>query len=302
MRAALRVLAAACSLAVLVSAPSAADVSAAAAPSSAPLPADEVAAHFAREVPRRLAVPAEAQARYLALLQRALDGAGLTDLPPQHLLLVDRSPQVQMLAVLLRAPDAAGAVTWHWIGATPVSTGRVGSFDHFRTPLGVFAHTLANPDFRAEGTFNENGIRGYGAKGMRVFDFGWAQAERGWGGGGLGQMRLQMHATDPDQLEQRLGRADSKGCVRIPAALNQWLDRHAVLDADYLQAMASGHPGKAAWVLRADREPLPWPGRWLVIVDSGATERPGWAVPVQAPAARPRRAAQGPSSAAAGIC
>lgn len=294
MRAAVRALVAASALAVPVSTPSAADVSesaaaTAAAPASTPLPVGNLAAHFAREVPRRLTVPAEAQARYLALLQQALSGAGLADLPPQHLLLVDRSPQVQMLAVLLRAPDAAGAVAWHWIGATPVSTGRVGRFDHFRTPLGVFAHTLANPDFRAEGTFNDNGIRGYGVKGMRVFDFGWAQAERGWGGGGLGQMRLQMHATDPDTLEPRLGHVDSKGCVRIPAALNQWLDHHAVLDADYLQAMASGHPGKAAWVLRPEREPLPWPGRWLVIVDSATAARPAWAQPVPAGRAAPRR-------------
>ena len=42
-------------------------------------------------------------------------------------------------------------------------------------------HSLANMDFRAEGTFNDNGIRGYGRKGMRVFDFGWVVSERGWG-------------------------------------------------------------------------------------------------------------------------
>jgi hypothetical protein len=36
----------------------------------------------------------------------------------------------------------------------------------------VFEHTLDNPDFRAEGTVNEFGIRGYGTKGMRIFDFG----------------------------------------------------------------------------------------------------------------------------------
>jgi len=51
---------------------------------------------------------------------------------------------------------------------------------------------------------------------MRVFDFGWAQGERGWGSGGLSQLRLQMHTTDPDYLEQHLGSAMSKGCIRIP--------------------------------------------------------------------------------------
>jgi hypothetical protein len=263
-----------------------------------PVSPQDLAAHFQREVPRRLEVPASARPAYLARLQQALEAAGLKDLPPQHLLLVDRSPQVQMLAVLLWAPDDAGTPAWHWIGATPVSTGSTGRFDHFRTPLGVFVHTLGNPDFRAEGTFNENGIRGYGVKGMRVFDFGWAQAERGWGKGGLGIMRLQMHATDPDQLEQRLGRVDSKGCIRIPATLNQWLDRHGTLDADYLQAMASAHPGKAAWVVRADRAPLPWPGRWLVIVDSGTTRRPDWAV--APPLAR--HPAQAGLPVGAGVC
>ena len=102
--------------------------------------------------------------------------------------------------------------------------------------LGVFAHSLDNPDFRAEGTLNSNGIRGYGAKGMRVFDFGWQRVPKGWGDGAVSEMRLQMHATDPDLLERRLGSAQSKGCIRIPATLNRFLDRHGVLDADYERA------------------------------------------------------------------
>jgi hypothetical protein len=225
---------------------------------------------FVAEVDRRLEVPAEAQTDYLRLLDEALARAGLAELPPQHLLLVDRSEQVQAVVLLLRTPQAS----WQWIGASPVSTGRTGSFEHFRTPLGVFAHSLDNPDFRAEGTFNSNGIRGYGLRGMRIFDFGWVQAERGWGRGGFSPMRLQMHATDPTFLEPRLGRADSKGCIRIPATLNVFLDRHGVLDADYEQALARGDP---LWVMRADRQPLPWPGRWLVIVDSKPPQRPPWA-------------------------
>jgi len=225
---------------------------------------------FNAEVDRRLEVPADAQQVYLQLLEEALAPAGLADLPPQHLLLVDRSEQVQAVVLLLRTPQAR----WQWIGASPVSTGRVGSFEHFRTPLGVFVHSLDSPDFRAEGTFNSNGIRGYGLRGMRIFDFGWAQAERGWGRGGFSPMRLQMHATDPTFLEPRLGRAESKGCIRIPATLNVFLDRHGVLDADYEHALARGEP---LWVVRADRQPLPWPGRWLVIVDSKTAVRPPWA-------------------------
>jgi hypothetical protein len=226
-------------------------------------------ARFTAEVDRRLEVPADDQQRYLALMQQALSAAGRPTTTPQAVVVVDRSPQVQALFVVLRTP--AGG--WHWIGAAPVSTGLPGRFDHFRTPTGVFAHTPDNPDFRAEGTLNENHIRGYGRRGLRVFDFGWVMAERGWGGGGTSPMRLQMHATDPDVLERRLGSAASKGCIRIPATLDVFLDRHGVLDAEYEATLARG---ESLWVMRADRQPIPWPGRELVILDSQAKERPAW--------------------------
>ena len=148
---------------------------------------------FAREVDHRLDVPPVDQQRYFLALQQALADDTLADLAGQSFVLVDRSPQVQAAMVLVRT-QAGG---WHWIGATAVSTGKTGTFEHFLTPLGVFAHTLDNPDFRAEGTFNKNHIRGYGLRGKRVFDFGWQLAERGWGNGGTSKMRLQMHATDP---------------------------------------------------------------------------------------------------------
>lgn len=235
---------------------------------------------FAAEVDRRLEVPPEAQRRVIELTELAFDQAGVGDVSGQHVLVVDRSAQVQAIFVLVRTP----AGDWRWIGASPVSTGRVGSFEYFRTPLGVFRHTPANPDFRAEGTFNANGIRGYGVRGMRVFDFGWVVAERGWGRGGFSPMRLQMHATDPDRLEPRLGRVESKGCIRIPATLNVWLDRRGIIDADYNEALAAG---AAMWVLRADRQPTPWPGRYLVVVDSGTRVRPHWSPPPRpAPAVR----------------
>ena len=161
------------------------------------------------------------------------------------------------------------------MGASPVSTGKPGRFDYFTTPVGVFEHTPENPDFRAEGTKNEHGIMGYGRKGMRVFDFGWQQAKRGWGRGGESPIRLQLHATDPGVLEPRLGGTESKGCIRIPATLNVFLDRRGILDAEYEEAMAAG---KNFWVLGKDREVTPWPGRYLVIVDSERKVRPKWAV------------------------
>jgi hypothetical protein len=225
-----------------------------------------LAGNYAREVDLRLEVPEDEQQSWALLL------AGLftdKDLAAQYVVLVDRNPFVQAVAIYWIGPDRS----FHFIGASPASTGKPGSFDHFITPTGIFEHTVANPDFRAEGTRNENGIRGYGRKGMRVFDFGWQQAGRGWGRGGEATMRLQMHATDPDLLERRLGTVQSKGCIRIPATLDTFIDRYAILDAEYEEAMAMG---ETFWVLSKEREPTVWPGRLLIVVDSGRTSRPPW--------------------------
>lgn len=224
---------------------------------------------FAREVDHRLEVPLLDQHLYVAMLRRSLGDAGMEQPAAQAFVLVDRSPAVQAASVIFRTP----AGDWNWIGATAVSTGKTGTFDHFLTPLGVFAHSLENPDFRALGTLNVNGIRGYGVRGRRVFDFGWQTAERGWGKGGTSKMRLQMHATDPHVLEGRLGSVQSEGCIRIPATLNVFLDRYGILDADYEEAQAGGRP---QWVLRPDRQTVEFPGRFMVIVDSQTPERPVW--------------------------
>ena len=230
----------------------------------------ELAPIFAREVRPRLNLPEEERAAYAGLLGVALTKANVVQTTAQYVLLVDRSPKVQ--AALVYWGDDEG--TLHFIGASPASTGRPGSYEHFLTPLGVFEHSVAHLDFRAEGTRNEFGIRGYGVKGMRVFDFGWVIGERTWGGGGLSPMRLQVHATDPDVLEPRLGSAASSGCIRISAALNRFLDKYGVLDADYEAALERGGQ---LWVLRKDRTPTPWSGRYLIVVESERARRPQWA-------------------------
>jgi len=227
---------------------------------------------FACEVDRRLAVPEDEQAIYGTRMLQALLGAGVDLTVPQHVLVVDRNPLVQ--AALLYRITPGGSVAFS--GASPVSTGQPGSYEHFATPLGVFAHSLANPDFRAEGTRNENGIRGYGVEGRRVFDFGWVEAQKGWGDRAESAMRLQVHATDPVLLEPQLGRPRSKGCIRIPASLDDFLDRRGILDRDYVTARESG---ASLWVLRADQDITRWPGRYLVVVDSLASTRPAWATP-----------------------
>ena len=166
------------------------------------------------------------------------------------------------------------AFGWQLLGATPVSTGLPGQFEHFETPLGVYEHSLNHPDYRAEGTKNSQGFRGYGIKGMRVYDFGWVDAPKTWGNQAMSVMRLQMHATDPVLAEPYLGVRRSKGCVRIPASLNDFIDRYGLLDEDYESALADG---RRLWVLRADRTPSAYPGRYLVVIDSERDQRPVWA-------------------------
>ena len=225
---------------------------------------------FAQDVTRRLRLPVAEQRAYADRLQTALEADELGSLSGEYVVLVDRNPSVQALLIYFRAVPADN---WQMIGASPVSTGRPGEYDHFVTPLGVFEHTPDNMDFRSEGTQNDNHIRGYGRRDMRIFDLGWAQGERGWGKGGMSQMRFQMHATDPDRLEPLLGIRHSKGCVRIPASLNTFLDHYGILDAEYAQLVDSG---QSLWVLKSDRQIMPWAGRYIVVVDSQRKSRPAW--------------------------
>ena len=158
------------------------------------------------------------------------------------------------------------------IGASPASTGHQVAYEYFETPLGIFEHSIKNPDYRAEGTKNSLGLMGYGDKGMRVYDFGWVNARKTWLPE-TGKMRLQLHSTDPVRLEPKLGTAQSKGCIRIPASMNMLIDHYALLDADYERATAKK---SIQQVLDPAREQTPWSGRYLIIVDSRRISRPDW--------------------------
>lgn len=216
-----------------------------------------------REVPNLVARTPGRDREWVQLAQSALADAGHQLDRPQLLVVVDRSPRVQQLSILVARPDAP----WEVLGGTLVSTGQQGRRDYYITPTGVFLHTDAILGFRAQGTLNENGIRGFGAKGMRVWDFGWQPATKGWRADREGgDIRFLMHATDPDRLEQRLGRPASQGCVRVSAAMNRFLDRHGVLDADYERAARDDRRFRA--LLPADRTPGPLGGHALVVVDS----------------------------------
>jgi hypothetical protein len=230
----------------------------------------EIVIQYSAKVERTLQLPAFETQKYVRLAASALNDAGLVLEKDQYVVVVDRNPNVQALLLYWRSEHGE----YRLIGASPVSTGRPGSFEHFETPLGVFDHSIANLDYRAEGTRNNEGIRGYGVKGMRIYDLGWQRVPRGWGDGAVSEMRLQMHATDPDLLEQRLGSAQSKGCIRIPASLNKLIDHYGLLDADYNQALREG---RYLWMLDAQRDPVQDAGRYVIVVDSERQDRPDWA-------------------------
>jgi hypothetical protein len=221
-----------------------------------------------REVPHLSPRTPERDQAWISRAQTAVAASG-EQRPidrPQLVVVVDRNPAVQAMAIILARPDGP----WEVIGGTRVSTGQVGRFDYYITPVGVFRHTDSILDYRAEGTFNENHIRGLGLKGMRVWDFGWQTAGKGWRADReQGPMRLLMHATDPANLEYRIGRPASKGCIRVPAAVNKFMDHHGVLDADYERAAKVDPTFRA--VLPRDRAPTPLAGNALVVIDSSIT-------------------------------
>jgi hypothetical protein len=215
------------------------------------------------EVPEHTIGNADGTEAWIAHAKAVVDASQTVIDRPQLLVVVDRDPAVQELRIVLARPDAP----WQVIGGSRVSTGQAGRHGYFITPIGVFLHTDNILDYRALGTFNENHVRGLGFKGMRVWDFGWQAAERGWGADrDTVEIRLEMHATDPDHLVQRLGRTASEGCVRVSATMNRFLDVHGVLDADYERAAVDDR--RFQGILRSDREPTPLAGNAMVVVDS----------------------------------
>jgi hypothetical protein len=175
----------------------------------------------------------------------------------QYLLFVDRNPSVQV-AVLLFVNLSNDCLVF--VGADKVSTGNPDRRGHFVTPLGFIENSPQNMSYRALGTKNSKGWRGLGAKGSRVWDFGRAETRTKKGDPYF--IRLLLHATDPDHGEPRLGRVDSKGCVRISAKLNRFLDYFGVLDAKY------ENEKRASYALLPKREPTPFPGRFILVGDS----------------------------------
>jgi hypothetical protein len=231
--------------------------------------AERLRAALLLEVPQAFVGLAGDDGAWVTRAKAGVDAEALVISRAQLLVVVDRDPAVQELRIMVAMPRGP----WQVIGGSKVSTGEAGRRGYFITPVGVFLHTDGILDYRALGTFNENHIRGLGLKGMRVWDFGWRPAERGWkSADDLVDIRLLMHATDPDYLEQRLGRPASQGCVRVPAAMNRFLDVHGVLDADY--ELAARDNLRFRSILRLEREPSPLAGNAMIVVDSSQGGRP----------------------------
>lgn len=222
---------------------------------------------FQQEVTSSPAPPPQIQALWISLANKQLEHSTYHPSKSQIIVVVDRNPKVQRLTlVVLNLNDQ----TWHTIGTTRISTGTKGRKDHYITPTGVFTNTADRLGYRAKGTKNEHGIMGNGTHGMRVWDFGWQQAAKGWlASREQGPIRLEMHATDPNILEKRLGHTASAGCIRIPAALNLFLDRHGLLDADYEQKSLTDKRYRA--LLRKDRVPSLLSGLAVVVIDSSSS-------------------------------
>ncbi|WP_317215433.1 L,D-transpeptidase [Gluconobacter sp. GP1] len=206
---------------------------------------------------------------FVSLAQAEVAKANQPVSRPQLIMVVDRNERIQHLDFVLALPDEP----WVSLGGTPVSTGTTGRKYYYITPTGVFQNSADRLGYRAEGTKNKYGIRGIGAKGSRVWDMGWQTAMKGWlPKHETGQIRLEIHATDPQFLEWRLGHSASEGCIRIPATMNRFMDHYGLIDALYEQA-ASYDPRFAA-LLPKDREATPIAGDLVVVVDSGPLTEP----------------------------
>jgi hypothetical protein len=88
----------------------------------ASLDGTSLARNYAKEVHPRLTVPDAEQQAWALLLSTLLADK---DLAPQFVVLVDRNPFIQAVTIYWMAPDR----TFHFIGASPASTGKPGSFE-----------------------------------------------------------------------------------------------------------------------------------------------------------------------------
>lgn len=195
--------------------------------------------------------------KYLQSISGGLNGS-------QYVVLVDRNHKIQK-GMLVYVDGTRRQ--FFLIGEFPVSTGNPNRRGFFETPTGFFLNTPKYMSYRALGTKNSKGWRGLGAKGSRVWDFGWQETKTKKGE--PYQIRLLLHATDPEHGEPRLSKIDSKGCVRVSGKVNRFLDRYGILDALY----EADRNLRVKAALRKDRAPAPNAGKYMVVWDSEIFEK-----------------------------
>jgi len=177
----------------------------------------------------------------------------------QYFLYADRNPSRQVAFVgFYNAKDGKVAI----IGLDKISSGNEKRRGFFITPTGVFKNSPDFVGYRALGTKNDDGWRGLGVKGSRVWDFGWQKTRKN---GEEIMIRFLLHATDPIFGEKRLGKIDSKGCIRISGKLNYFLDHYGLLDREY---EIKKDDKKISWLLKVNREPVIFSGQYLLVGDS----------------------------------
>lgn len=192
---------------------------------------------YTTAVAQRLHVPMHEARIYAMLAEANFLGRPSPPRAPQYVLVVDSCREVQAAFLYWRLLGRR----WELIGASPASTGCSRQPGHLPTPLGVFTAEPVAAHVPAESS--------------RVYDFGLQRAQRP--GGGWASFHLRARAASGVDAAM-LGTQRSDGCVLLPASLVAFLDRHGLLDG------AAGGP-------------VPFAGRYLVVVDSERDRRPEWA-------------------------
>lgn len=178
----------------------------------------------------------------------------------QFFIYVDRNPEKQIIFICF-FNELTKSISI--IGFDKTSTGNPKRKGFFITPIGIFENSPRHLSYRAEGTKNKKGWRGLGVRGSRVWDFGWQETDHK---NSKTKIRLLMHATDPDFGEPRLGKVDSKGCIRISNKLNKFIDHHGLLDKEY--EINKDQRTAIKWILKKDRAPVNFIGKYVVVGDS----------------------------------
>jgi len=216
---------------------------------------------FAQRIRSKIEIDQDYQKRIFEDALEKLEKALVSE--SQYFLYVDRSPSKQIIFVCFFDKEKKEILE---IGRDRVSTGNPRHKGYFLTSLKMFKNTIDHLGYRADGTKNKRGWRGLGRRNSRVWDFGWQETDKN---SQIFKIRFLMHATDPDYGESQLGKPVSRGCLRISAKLNEFLDQYGLIDRDYER---NKHLQKVQRLLRKDRTPVFYQGEYLIVGDSSKQE------------------------------